>query len=207
MREFVPEVNAFIKLSERTRLFLLGDMTRNLTNDATEGELGAHVDVTLMPLLRPRLREADWHRDRYLWARAGYLVLSSPDTRDSGPTERRGILELTGRVPLPNDVWLVNRARVDLRDIAGASSSQRYRIRFGVEREFTVDGIVVVPYAQAEAFFDTRFDTWNRQLYQFGAEVELSKRWRIEPYAARQNDTRSSPAHVNRFGLVLKYYR
>ena len=141
------------------------------------------------------------------WARAGYVVLNSPDNRGSGPTERRGILELTGRVPLPNDVWLVNRARVDLRDVEGASSSQRYRIRFGVEREFTLDGMVVVPYAQAEAFYDTRFDTWNRQLYQLGAEVELSKQWRIEPYYARQNDTRSSPAHVDRFGLVLKYYR
>jgi len=109
-------------------------------------------------------------------------------------------------VPLTNEFWLVNRARVDLRDIDG-TNSERYRLRFGVEREFTAGGRAVVPYAPAEAFYDTRFDTWNRQLYQFGAEIELSNRWRIEPYYARQNDTRSSPAQIDRIGLVLKYFR
>ena len=205
-REFVPEVNAFVKLSEQTRLYLLGDLTRNLTNDTTEGEAGAHLDFTLKPVLRPHLSEANWQRDRYLWTRVGYVVLSSPENRGNGPSERRGILEITGRFPLASEVWLVNRGRVDLRNVEG-ETSQRYRLRLGIEREFTAGGVVIVPYAQAEAFYDTRFDTWNRQLYQFGAEIEVSKQWRIEPYFARQNDTHSSPAHVNRFGLVLKYYR
>jgi hypothetical protein len=205
-REFVPEINAFFKLSDRIRLFLLGDVARNVTNDTTDGGVGAHLDFTLMPVLRPYLSEANWARDRYLWARVGYVVLDGVDNHGSGPKERRGVLELTGRVPLPNDVWLVNRGRVDLRDIDG-ESSQRYRLRVGFEREFTAGGVVIVPYAQAEAFYDTRYDTWNRQLYQFGAEIELTKQWRIEPYYARQNDTRSSTAHVDRIGLVLKYFR
>ena len=206
-REFVPEVNAFVRLSDKTRLFLLGDMTRNLTTDKSEGELGAHLDFTLKPTLRSHLSEANWVRDRYLWARVGYVALSTPDSRSSGPKERRGILEITGRVPLPNEVWLVNRGRVDLRDLEGQSSSQRYRLRMGIEREFAAGGTAIVPYAQAEVFYDTRYDTWNRQLYQVGAEIELAKAWRIEPYYARQNDTRPSAAHVDRVGLVLKYYR
>jgi hypothetical protein len=206
-REFVPEVNAFVRLSEKSRLFLLGDSTRNLTTHKSEGELGAHLDLTLMPALRPQLNEANWVRDRYLWARVGYVVLSTPDSRSSGPKERRGVLEITGRVPLPNEVWLVNRGRVDLRDLEGEASSQRYRLRMGIEREFNAGGTAIVPYAQAEVFYDTRYDTWNRQLYQFGAEIELTKQWRLEPYYARQNDTRPSAAHVDRVGLVLKYFR
>ena len=134
------------------------------------------------------------------------MVLGSPDGGASGPTERRAIAEVTGRVALPQAVWLVNRARVDLRDLDG-EFSQRYRLRIGVEREFVVDGVVLVPYAQAETFYDTRYDTWNRQLYQAGAEIELSKAWRIEPYVARQNDSRSTAGNVDRFGLVLKFYR
>lgn len=204
--ELVPEFNAFVKLSDRTRLYLLGDLTISRPGDTTEAEVGAHLDFTLVPVLRPALREADWVRERYLWTRVGYVVLGSPDGSASGPTERRGIVELTGRVELPNVVWLVNRARLDLRDI-DSQSSQRYRLRIGIEREFLVDGVVLVPYAQAETFYDTRYDTWNRQLYQAGVEVELSKTWRIEPYVARQNDSRSASANVDRFGLVLKYYR
>jgi len=65
---------------------------------------------------------------------------------------------------------------------------------------------VMVPYVQAETFYDTRFDTFNRQLYQAGVEIELNKHWRIEPYIARQNDSRSASGNVNRFGLVLKSY-
>lgn len=204
--EYVPEVDAFVKLSDKSRLFLLWDVTDNQTAGTRDGEVGAHLDFTLKPALRPYVSEADWARDRYLWMRVGYVVLASPDNRGSGPEERRGILELTGRVPLPSDIWLVNRGQVDLRELGG-EPSQRYRLRAGLERETAVGGVVTVPYAQAEAFYDTRYDTWNRMLYQFGAEIELTKRWRIEPYYARQNDTRSAIAHVDRIGLVLKYFR
>jgi hypothetical protein len=84
--------------------------------------------------------------------------------------------------------------------------AQRFRYRLGIEREILVGGVVTVPYAQAEVFYDTRYDIWNRQLYQLGAEIELSKHWRVEPYLARQNDSRSSSGNVDRMGLVLKYY-
>jgi len=205
-REFVPELNAYANLSDRTRLFLLADLTRNTTAGATEGELGVHLDFTLKPYFRPELHDANWERNRYLWTRVGYVALTTPDKRSSGPTERRGILELTGRIPLPQAVWLVQRARVDLRDF-GDEFSQRYRYRLGIEREFRASGVVMVPYAQAEIYYDTRYDTWNRQLYQAGAEIELAKHWRIEPYLARQNDSRSTSGNVDRVGFVLKYYR
>jgi hypothetical protein len=65
----VPEVNAYLKLNDTLRLFLQGDLTEHVTTGATDGELGVHLDVTLMPILRRRLREANWQRDRYLWIR------------------------------------------------------------------------------------------------------------------------------------------
>jgi hypothetical protein len=203
--ELVPEVNAFLKLSDHTRLFLLGSLTRGLTEDVTDGEAGVHLDVTLLPILRRRLREGDWERERYLWFRVGYQLSGSLDGPDRGVREHRGVLEGTARVPLPHEVWLVNRGRVDLRDIDGEFSA-RFRYRLGIEREFTVGGVVLVPYAQAEVFYDTRFGAFNRQLYQGGVEIELTKHWRIEPYYARQEDQRSSPAHLDRVGLVLKLY-
>jgi hypothetical protein len=204
--EFVPEVNAFLKFTDSARLFLLGDMTRDATeNETTEKELGLHLDLTLRPQLRSRLGEANWARDRYLWTRVGYSVLNRPDSGGRSPTERRGIVEVTARVPLGNEFWLVNRGRVDLRDIQG-DHSQRYRLRLGIEREITIGGVAVVPYAQAEVFYDTRFDAWSRRLYQSGAEIEITRHWRIEPYYARQKDTRPATAYVDRVGLVLKYF-
>lgn len=202
--ELVPEVNAFLKLSDRFRVFVLGDLTHNLTESVTDGEAGAHLDVTLLPILRRRLREGNWEREHYLWLRLGYQVAGPLDGRD-GALEHRGVLEGTARAPLPQEIWLVSRARVDLRDIDGDFSA-RFRYRLGIERTFTVGGIALVPYAQAEVFYDTRFGAFNRQLYQGGVEVEITKHWRIEPYYARQEDQRSSPAHLDRVGLVLKLY-
>ena len=66
--------------------------------------------------------------------------------------------------------------------------------------------VTLVPYAQAEVFYDTRFGALNRQLYQAGVEIEITKHWRIEPYYAREEDPRSSTAHVDRVGLELKTY-
>ena len=170
----------------------------------TDGELGAHLDFTLKPIRAPRARHGDWERSRYLWVRAGYVVSSDLDDRDD-PTTHMILLRGRRAWSCLEDIWLVNRARVDFRDTDG-ESSQRYRLRLGIEREFKVWDVVMVPYAQAEIFHDSRFDSWNRQLYQAGVEIELNKHWRIEPYIARQNDSRSASGNANRIGLVLKTY-
>lgn len=207
--EFVPEMNAFLKLSEHTRLFFVGSVAQDLAEPLTSGVLGAHVDVTLMPILRRGLRVGEWERDRYLWLRFGYLLGWEVDDREDeskgGISEHVGIVEVTARLSLPADVWLVSRGRVDLRDLDGEFST-RVRYRLGIEREFTVGGVPLVPYVQAEILYDTRFGAWNRQVYQAGVEIEISKHWRIEPYYARQEDQRSSTSHLNSIGLVLKTY-
>jgi hypothetical protein len=203
--ELVPEMNVFVKLSDTTRLFFLANLTRNLTEDTTDGAVGVHLDMTVKPIFRRKFREADWERDRYLWVRIGYQYSGNLVGEEGASNENRGIVEATGRAPLPFEFWLVNRLHVDLRFIDG-DYSNRYREKLGVERVLSVGGVTGVPYAEAEFFYDTRFYAWNRQVYQAGAEVELAEHWRIEPYYARQNAQRSSPAHLNRIGLILKTY-
>lgn len=202
--EFVPEANAFLKVSDRARVFLQASVAGRLTQDTTDGELGVNFDYTLKPIFRPELLDAQWERNRYVWARFGYL-LSGGQGGLKDFNERRVIVQATVRVPLANEFWLMHRGQVDLRDVEG-QASQRYRYRAAVEREFTLQGVTVVPYAQAEVFYDTRYNAVSRQLYQFGAEVELTRQWRIEPYYARQADKLPTPGAVDRLGVVLKYY-
>jgi hypothetical protein len=199
-----PELNAYVKLSDEARLFLLSNLSFYDSGDPTGGELGANLDITLMPRFRSNLREADWARDRYFWTRIGYTV--SGPLKGQGAIEHRGLLELTTRMALPEQVWLVNRARYELRDIDGVLS-QRYRLRVGIEREFMPQGVTTVPYAQAETLFDTRTGSWNRQIYQTGVEVEINKSWRYEIYFSRQVDSLSSSANIATLGLVLKLYQ
>jgi hypothetical protein len=209
--EFWPEFDAFFKLNDRTRLFLMGSATRGEDTDSSDGnirylsgEVGAHLDYTLRPFLRTDLREEDWQRNRYLWLRVGYRHLADFDDWSGG--EDRGILELSARDPLPNDFSLTGRLKWEARDIDGRYSN-RYGIRFGAEKPLATGGWAFVPYAHAEILYDTRFDTWNRQRYQAGIEFAVNSRWRIEPYLVHQDDSRSEPGHLNALGLTLTYSR
>jgi hypothetical protein len=87
----------------------------------------------------------------------GYRFLDDLDG-GTGHTERRGIVEATTRVFLSRVMWLTNRVRVDARDVEDGFST-RFRYRLGIEREWVVAGVTVLPYVQKEIFYDTRFDT------------------------------------------------
>ncbi|MCI4431732.1 MAG: DUF2490 domain-containing protein [Burkholderiales bacterium] len=203
-REFAPEGNAYFKVSDQARVYLQASVVGRLTQNITDGELGANFDYTFKPIFRPELLAAQWERNRYLWARVGYLLGGGQEGLKDF-SERRIIVQATGRGLLADEFWLMHRGEVDFRDIDG-EASRRYRYRAAIEREFTVQGAAVVPYAQAEIFYDTRYSAVSRQLYQLGAEVELTRQWRIEPYYARQADKLPTPGAVDRLGLVLKYY-
>jgi hypothetical protein len=206
--EFVPEVNAFVKLSDVARLYFDSQVTTAQPQGVTEAEFGAHVDITLTPILRRKLREADWERDRYLWARVGYEIFGSPDDQGKGPTEKRVMTELTGQAPLWSawNIWLASRVRIDFRDIGG-SFSKRYRYRLGIQQEIDIgSGRSLVPYLQGEILYDTRYNAWNRRIYQAGLEIKMAKDWRIEPYVSRQFDSRSTSSNVDQVGLQFKFY-
>jgi hypothetical protein len=213
--EFWPELDGYFKLSERTRLFLSTALTRAEETQSAAGstqyqdvQVGVHLDVTLDPLLRPALSQGDWQRNRYLWMRVGFLYGRSFGDAEatSSYRERSGIFELTGRTPpLAGGIEVITRFRWDARDVNDRYSN-RFRLRLQVEKSLSLGGHTVVPFANAETFYDTRFDTWNRQRYQLGAELELNRSWRLEPSLYRQNDSRSEPARINAFGLALKYF-
>jgi len=208
--ETVSAVDAYFKLSDQFRLFTTASLTQSLSEGTSDGEFGAYLDlVALRPIILDALFEdLDWERNRYLRGRVGFAFggIHEGLAQSNGATDKSFVAELTGRYPLSSDFWLVMRGRTDLRELHG-DRSNRYRVRLGIEKAYTVLGTRVAPYARAEVLYDTRFDVWNRQIYQIGAEVTLTPRFRIEAYYALQNDTHTSPAHLDRLGLVLKYYR
>jgi hypothetical protein len=211
--ELWPEANAFLKLDARFRVYLhsrLSYSPASWTEDGTssfqEVEAAAGLDITIKHIRHHGLLKPVWERERHVFARVAYEYISTFGDVASQSHENRGIVELTGRIVIPRKVWLVNRARADLRDKNGHYST-RYRARLRAERETVVLGAVTMPYLGAEALYDTRYDAWSQQRYEVGVEIVLDDHWRLEPHYLRQDDQRSSPAHVNAFGLILKYYR
>ncbi len=118
---------------------------------------------------------------------------------------------------MPLEILLSDRNREDLRFVNGQFSA-RYRNRVTLEREFALGKRKLTPYASGEIYYDSRFDTWNRNRLAIGLQVPLKKGFPLmslvdprrqlvlDMYLMRQNDSRSQPHHVNGVGLAVSVY-
>jgi len=203
--ELWPELSAFVRLDDTKRLYLDASYAKGKESDNRSLDLGAFLDASLMPILREELRREDWQRNRYLWTRVGYTRIWKASNGPAEVAEDRGVLALYGRAPLPEDTTVEARVRADLRWLGGDYST-RYRFRAEVNREFTVAGYTVVPYANIEWFYDTRYHGWSRTLVQAGPEITVSKTFRYEVYLAWQSDRLPKHETLGALGVVAKWY-
>ncbi|MFN7986589.1 MAG: hypothetical protein U0529_03895 [Thermoanaerobaculia bacterium] len=149
--------------------------------------------------------EQDWRQRRYLWIRIGYDHVFKQSGEERSTPEDRGIVAVMGRAYLPANILFEGRTRVDLRWIGGDYST-RYRLRGELNRDFTVLGAATNAWLQAEAFYDTRYDGWARDLYQVGAEITLTDHFRVEPSLARQVDRLPEKSGLWAVALVARWY-
>jgi hypothetical protein len=204
--EVWPEASAFYTLGSATRAYLDAAYAKGKESPILALDATAALDISIKPIWRLDLAGEDWQRSRYAWARIGYTLVSKFEEGTRERTENRVILALYGKLPLPGEVWLEARARADLRWIGG-DYSMRYRGKLEATREFRVMDHPVVPYLNAEAFYDTRYDGWARALYMAGGEVTTNEAFRFEVYVARQVDNLPAHSVLNSVGLVVKWYQ
>jgi len=207
--EFWPEVRLYKRLNETARLYFSADYTQSketsTVTTAASANLTGAVDVSLKPILRPKLISEDWERSRYLWARFGYTRVSKIELGTSELSENRGILALNTRGPLPADFWFEGRVRADLRWIDGDYST-RYRLRAEVTRAFSTFEWAMLGYVRAEWFYDTRYDAHSRTLYEAGLERTITPHFRLEAYLAWQYDYQPQEDSLTALGVVAKWY-
>lgn len=130
----------------------------------------------------------------------GYRYIANIDK----PPENCGIVELTARFPLPVKMQLSDCNRADLRVIQG-QFSWRYRNRVILERSFTFRKYPITPYGQAEFYYNSKSDSWDRKIYQFGLKFLVRHRAELNPYYERQDNT-SKPNSVNALGFTVSLY-
>lgn len=211
--EFWPELNAYQRLGERSRLMLSAAGTRAMEADldnrilaVQDAQFTINFDYTLAPVLRRDVPEAEWSKNRLLWTRLGFEYGTSGSSGADAFRSYTGIVELNGRYPAGESAWLTNRVRVDFRNING-TPSQRYRLRLGAEWDAEVQGHPVAPYTSIEALYDTRFERWSRLTLKVGLETPIGGNWRVEPYLALQmNKPADELSRVLALGLTFKVY-
>lgn len=203
--EFWPQASLYKQLDETSRLFLDASYAKGKESNVASLDASAYIDVSIVPIFRRYLQSEDWQRNRFFWARLGYTRVSklSLGTRDL--SENRGVVSLQARAPLPAEVWLEGRARADLRWISG-SYSTRYRFRVQGSREFKAYDRAVVPYAQAEWYYDTRYDAHSRTQYEAGVDLTVTRHFRVRTYLAWKYDLQPQEDSLRALGVVAKWY-
>ena len=207
--EAVAEVSAYFKLSDIFRVRAAASLTKPVTETVTDGDVGLYLDaLSLEPIFGELLSDPDLAQNRYLWGRVGYSFgeIHEGDGLKDDYRDKQFVGEITGQYPISEGLLVEARGRVEFRTL-GTARSDRYRVRIGMEKEFTLFGRETIPYARAEILYDTRFEVWNSQIYQAGADIGLTDHFRIELYYSHRTDTSVQPAHLNTVGLSLKYYR
>ncbi len=196
-KEFWPEVDVYVNVHERARLYFSAAVT------SEQVDLGVSIDFHVKPLRKLMTGHSDQSKSSLLLMRAGYHYLPSK----SGSTEKRVVLEVIGRYPLTAGLVGSLRSRGELRFIDG-ESSQRYRFRPGIERSFAITrAYQITPYARAEFYRDSNYKKWSRTALTAGCVFPIKKRSEIEAYFEHQNRTETSPnKQVNAMGLQLNFY-
>jgi hypothetical protein len=207
-QEFWPEIDVYIHIKPKVRLYLLGTVSKSVEDgelfnaQSFEGQFGVHVDYIPNP---------------HVILRAGYRYGTALGDNDDGFRENRILTEQTLKKLLPGDLLLSDSNRQDFRFIKG-DFSFRYRNRVQLEREIQVfKKHSITPYVSGAIFYDTRFDVWNRNRFAVGIMTSLragplrklllpKNQVILDLYYLHQNDSRSNPAHVDGFGAVLQFY-
>ena len=202
VKQFWPEVDVYVSLNEKFRLFFIATTTKaEETRENTEAQVGGDIDYQLKK--KVSLRAGYRH---------GFSLSGSDPFR-----EHRIIFEQALRQPLPLHVLLSDRNREELRWVNGDFSA-RYRNRLTLERAFKVLNRSVTPYGSAEAVYDSRFKTWNRNRLAVGAQIALKhgaplitlinqrRQLVLDVYVMRQNDSRSQPSRVRALGVAFSIY-
>ena len=164
--EFWPEIDVYIHVKPKVRLYLLGTVSKTAEDGELrnargfEAQIGAHIDY--IP-------------NDHLILRTGYRYGTSVGDSDDPFKEHRLLTEQTLRKMLPGELLLSDRNREDFRFVNG-DFSFRYRNRVTIEREVHLfKGRTITPYASAEIFYDTRHNAWNRNRFAIGVQQSLRR--------------------------------
>ena len=210
-KEFWPEIDVWYKLTPSWRASVLVPLSRNIETNYREGSFVLQADYSWGKAKRVifvRLLEQDAaERIKNKMIRGGYLSGVSLGDQGESYSENTVFSEFHYRIPYKCAFLLTHRLRTDLRWLGSDNEfSQRYRYRIMVEKEFKTKKISFVPYINAESYYDSRFDTFNRFRGIAGTSVSWSKRFALEGNFTYQYDSHSSVSNIYATNLILHLY-
>jgi hypothetical protein len=185
--ELWPELDIYWTPAVHQRTFLELSSSADREGPEREDTIGLYQDYLMLPA-------------GYL--RGGFRYTFS--TNDNSYREYRFVGEGTYTVWARGLARLVNRSRLEIRDV-NTAWSYRVRDRLHLQRLPVKDkGLALAPYATFEAYYYSQYKTIARVGGRVGSEAHIYGPAWIDLYFARQDNTRTLPKYVNAIGLTAK---
>jgi hypothetical protein len=201
--EFLPEVDAYLKLNPDIRVSFQAKDTRE-GGDPTQAAIGPSMEFYLKPLVKLKEITAfdlDDAKTRPIVLQAGYSYLAAPGK----PGTNRILIAATSHIPLTAKLLLSDRNRVDLDWSDGFT--WRYRNMLSLERTVAVRSYHLIPYASAEIYYESQYGKVSTTELYAGTHLPLGKHIQLAPYYMHQNNTGKHPnKQVHGIGLTLDIY-
>jgi hypothetical protein len=199
--EFLPEVNFHAKLDSNVRFVFQAKDTRE-NSLPKQAEIGPSMEFYWRPLKNLLPNGVDEAKTRFILLSFGYRYLPASDA----PATHRILLMATPRLPLKSKLVVSDRNRGEL-NFSKGELNWRYRNRLQLEREITIRSYHPVPYANVEAYYDSKLQKWSSVVIEAGSQFPIGKHTELDIYYEHQNNTGKAPnQQVNAAGLILNMH-
>jgi len=199
--EFLPEINFHAKLDSNVRFVFQAKETRE-NGIPKQAEIGPSMEFYWRPLKNLLPNGVDEAKTRFILLSLGYRYLPASDA----PATNRILLMATPRFPLKAKLVVSDRNRGEL-NFSKGELNWRYRNRLQLEREITIRSYRPVPYANVEAYYDSKFQKWSSVVIEAGSQFPIGKHTELDIYYEHQNNTGKAPnEQVNAAGLILNLH-
>jgi hypothetical protein len=199
--QFLPEVDGYLKLNSSIRTYLQAKDDRD-GGDPNQFTFGPSLEFYQRPLLKLKsitLADLNDAKSRPLLVESGYRLITAPDK----PITNRAIEAVTVHFPFFKKVLVSDRNRADL-DWQNGGFSWRYRNRLTLERTFSVASYHLIPYLQAEPFYESQYGKWSATDLYVGSLLPVGHHVQFDLYYEHENDTAKRPNQQNNYvGLAL----
>jgi hypothetical protein len=202
--EFLPEIDAHLKLNSMLRAYLEAKNDRD-GGDPTQFAIGPSLQFYLKPLLKLKnvtTFDLDDARSRFLVLETGYRYITAPNA----VPENRMLTAVTFNFPSGAGIRISDRNRADL-DWKNGSFTWRYRNKLTLARTFAIHSYHFIPHVAAEPYYESQYGKWSTTSLFAGCLFPVGKHVEFNSYYEHDNNTGKHPnQQVNSAGLALYLY-
>jgi len=208
--EFWPETDIWYRLNPSWRLSSFIPITKYYESKNRDLNIYLQADFAwgkTKHLLNMRLMDENKANQIKGWlVRGGYMKGWSLGN-NTDYSEDMLFAEIHRRTPLKGNALFSTRFRTDLRWVGeDAVFSYRFRVRWMIEKEFKAGRGSIVPYLNAEPFWDSRYSTFTRVRIISGATASWGKRFAYEGNLTYQYDEQYNTANLYAVNIILHMF-